>query len=93
MAIRSARDITAVIDAGTPIDEALAQAARAALRRHKQAGLPVAVWRDGHVAWVPADTLDPALVDERPAGVDTPSPAAAPTAAGRATTETTPTGE
>ena len=44
--------------------EALGQAVREALLRHKQAGNPVAVWRAGRVEWVPpeeipADVLQP----------------------------------
>lgn len=61
MQTKQARDITRVFDDGAPIDEALEQAAHLALLRHKQAGLPVAIWRDGKVAWVPAEELDPTL--------------------------------
>jgi hypothetical protein len=32
--------------------EALRQAVREALLRHKQAGNPVAVWQDGRVVWI-----------------------------------------
>ena len=34
------------------IEQALARAVREALRRHKQAGNPIAVWRDGRVVWL-----------------------------------------
>ena len=38
---------------------AMQQAVREALRRHKVAGNPVAVWRDGRVVWVqPEDIPD-----------------------------------
>src|SRR5438874_10852651 len=33
------------------IDRALARAVRDELLRHKQAGNPIAVWRDGRVVW------------------------------------------
>ena len=32
--------------------EAMRQAVREALLRHKQAGNPVAVWQDGRVVWI-----------------------------------------
>lgn len=34
--------------------KALRKAVRLALLQHKRAGNPVAVWRDGAVAWIPA---------------------------------------
>ena len=37
---------------GTAIDAAPKRAAADAVRRHKLAGNPIAVWRDGKVAWV-----------------------------------------
>jgi len=42
---------------GTPIDSALVEAVREALRRHKQAGNPVAEWRDGKVCWIAAEDI------------------------------------
>jgi hypothetical protein len=44
---------------GRRIDEAVKLAARDAIRMHEQRNLPVAVWRDGRVAWVPAHELLP----------------------------------
>ncbi len=37
------------------IDRALNQAARDAVRQHKIAGQPMAVWRDGKAIWVSPD--------------------------------------
>lgn len=34
------------------IEQALARAVREALVRHKIAGNPVAIWRDGKVVWI-----------------------------------------
>lgn len=34
------------------ITEALAAGVREALKKHKQAGNPVVVWRDGEMAWL-----------------------------------------
>jgi hypothetical protein len=35
----------------------MSQAVREALRQHRQAGNPVAVWRDGRVELIPADQI------------------------------------
>jgi type II secretory pathway component PulJ len=37
--------------------EALRRAVRQALLRHKRAGNPVAVWRDGRVQWIAPDDI------------------------------------
>jgi hypothetical protein len=40
------------------VEDALARAVREALLRHKQAGNPIAAWRDGQVVWIaPEDIL------------------------------------
>lgn len=39
------------------IARALRLAVREALRYHKLAGNPVAVWRNGRVEWIPADEI------------------------------------
>jgi hypothetical protein len=41
----------------TLIEQALAQAVREALHRHKQAGNPVAVWRNGRTVWIGPDDI------------------------------------
>jgi hypothetical protein len=42
------------------IQRALRRAVREALQRHKQAGHPIAVWRDGRVVWIePEDIVLP----------------------------------
>lgn len=41
----------------TLIQEALTRAVRDALLRHKQAGNPVAEWRDGRVVWVAPEDI------------------------------------
>ena len=45
-------DIDAAFEEGTPIDEALNEALREVVKRHKQAGLPLASWQDGKVVWI-----------------------------------------
>jgi hypothetical protein len=52
------KDIDAIFRAGTPIDRAIAAGARDAIRRHKQAGVPMVIWRDGKPVWVDAAELE-----------------------------------
>jgi hypothetical protein len=52
MADRTGRTLAERLQDDQLIGEALARAVRDALRRHKQAGNPVAVWRDGQVVWI-----------------------------------------
>lgn len=40
------------------------RAVREALRDHKQAGNPIAVWRDGQVVWIPPEEIK--VPDEDP---------------------------
>ncbi len=47
------------------MNEAMALAARDARRLHKQTGHPLAVWREGKVAWIPADEIE--VADEEAA--------------------------
>jgi hypothetical protein len=42
---------------GRPIDEALRSAVRGAIQAHAVDNMPVAIWRDGAVAWVSAREL------------------------------------
>jgi methionine synthase II (cobalamin-independent) len=42
----------------TEIEAALKRAVREAVRLHKQAGLPMVVWKDGKVEWVAADAFE-----------------------------------
>ena len=39
------------------MEAAIGESVREALLRHKRDGLPVATWRDGKVAWIPADLI------------------------------------
>ena len=41
----------------TQIQDALTRAVRDAMLRHKQAGNPVAEWRDGRVVWVAPEDI------------------------------------
>jgi len=42
---------------GRRIDEALRLAARDAIRQHQLHDIPVVIWRDGRIAWVPPHEL------------------------------------
>jgi hypothetical protein len=53
-------NIARVFDDGRRIDAAVQRAVSAARQRHKQAGLPVAEWRDGKVVWIPAEQIEEA---------------------------------
>jgi hypothetical protein len=39
------------------ITQALAQGVREALLKHKQAGNPIVVWRDGKIVWIKAEEI------------------------------------
>ena len=57
MAIDPSRDIDQAFSLGTPIDEALNDAVRDAVRQHERMGLPLAVWRDGKTVWLLPEEL------------------------------------
>ncbi|MHB1034621.1 MAG: hypothetical protein ACYC35_04600 [Pirellulales bacterium] len=64
MATESEKDIAKIFRERTLIDEALNAAVREAVLAHKQKGLPLVVWRDGKIVWIPPEDLD---VGETPA--------------------------
>jgi hypothetical protein len=39
-------------------EDALRQAFRETLLRHKQAGLPVAIWENGQVVWIAPEDIE-----------------------------------
>ncbi len=51
--------IERVIASPEAVTRALARGVREALERHRQADLPVAVWRNGRVEWVPPGRWGP----------------------------------
>ena len=57
MKTEQAKDIDRLFREGTPIDDALKAATREAYRKHKQAGLPVLVWKDGQGVWLPPEQI------------------------------------
>jgi hypothetical protein len=50
------------------MEKVLQRAVQEALLRHKQAGDPVAVWRDGRVVWIPPEEIPEPLSEPRPSG-------------------------
>ena len=47
-------NIDELFKSGKPINDAISKATREAVKRHQQAQLPVVVWRDGKIVWLPA---------------------------------------
>jgi hypothetical protein len=50
--MRSRRDVAALMSDGTAVDRALQSAFADAVRRHREAGVPMAMWEDGAVKMV-----------------------------------------
>lgn len=50
-------DLDAILADTARIEAALRVAVRRALRDHKRAGNPIAVWRDGRVVWLPPEEI------------------------------------
>ena len=58
------KDIEAIFRDGTLIDRAMLAATREAIKQHKQAGLPMVVWRDGQTVLISPEELEAALPDD-----------------------------
>lgn len=56
------RDIAGIIRDGTAIDRAFIAARRRVIIRHRQLGVPLAIWRDGQVVELPPESVE--LPDE-----------------------------
>lgn len=59
--IHPTKDLLTILREGVLVEQALEKAARRAIREHKEEGLPLAMWRDGQVVWVPAEELEAEL--------------------------------
>ena len=59
---KETRDIQKIFNEGSLIDEAMRKAAREALRIHKRAGHPLAIWRDGRVQWISPEEFERGLL-------------------------------
>jgi hypothetical protein len=62
------RDISEILSDPTVVTRAGNEAVQEAIRRHKQMGLPMAVWQDGAVVWIAAEDLERARGGEGGAG-------------------------
>ena len=49
---------TELFDDGPRLDKAMMEAFREACLRHKQAGVPLVVWRDGKIVKIPAEEIE-----------------------------------
>ncbi len=54
---KAEKTIDAIFKEGAPIDKALKKAVQEALVRHKQAGNPIVVWRDGKIIWLKPEDI------------------------------------
>jgi hypothetical protein len=52
MAARSPKDISALMEDGRAVDRAVNNAFADAVRRHRQAGVPMAMWENGRTVLV-----------------------------------------
>jgi hypothetical protein len=71
MSRRSSGDIERIIRDGTAIDRAIVAAHRRVIRRHRQLGVPLVIWRDGQVVEVAPDSVE-LPPDQEGDGVDQP---------------------
>ncbi len=54
---KAEKSIDEIFKEGTLIDNALKEAVQEALVRHKQAGNPIVVWRDGKIVWLKSEEI------------------------------------
>jgi hypothetical protein len=57
-ATRGGKDIDRIFGQGILVDRSVRDAVREAIRQHRLAGQPMAVWEDGKVVWVDAAELE-----------------------------------
>jgi len=66
---RPSREIASIIREGTAIDRAIVAARRRVIRRHRQLGVPLVIWRDGQVVEVSPESVElPADTEDSKAG-------------------------
>ena len=58
MSARPSQDIAWIIRDGTAIDRAIVAARRRVIQRHRQLGVPLAIWRDGEVVEVDPESVE-----------------------------------
>ncbi len=50
-------DMESILTDQSAMDQTFRQARREAIRQHRMANLPMVVWRDGAIVWIPPDQL------------------------------------
>lgn len=60
--VEAPKDVLAIFRDGRLIDQAMLKGAWEALRVHREACQPLAVWRDGRVSWVSPDEFERGLI-------------------------------
>ncbi len=70
MSREPSKDIASIIEEGSAIDRAIVAARRRVIRRHRQAGVPLVIWRDGKVVEVPPESVDLPVDDSESAELD-----------------------
>jgi hypothetical protein len=63
--IEEARHVGRLLGDRAVLQAALRDGAREALRVHREAGLPLAIWRDGRTEWVSPEEFERLLSDPR----------------------------
>jgi hypothetical protein len=58
MSRRASRDVESIIRDGAAIDRAIVAARRRVIQRHRQLGVPLAIWRGGQVVEVPPESVE-----------------------------------
>ena len=52
------RDVESILRDGAAIDRAIVAARRRVIQRHRQLGVPLAIWRVGQVVEVPPESVE-----------------------------------
>lgn len=58
MSRRPSHETEKIIRDGTAIDRAIVAARRKVILRHRQSGVPLVIWRDGHVVEASPDCVE-----------------------------------
>lgn len=66
MTTRTRTDPAAMLRDGPAIDRAMLEAQRRVVLRHRALGLPLVIWRDGHVTEVSPHTIEISKPDPAP---------------------------
>ncbi len=56
--IRESKDPARILRDGVALERAIVAAQRRVVIRHRQLGIPIAVWREGQVVEIPAENIE-----------------------------------